>query len=998
MDKLKHLYKLPVALLCLMFLYSCTVQKRKGDMSATKKLYENTTAKYNGYFNANELMKATYLQLEQQKQENYNKVLPVYSYMPVANPQALAPEMDKAIEKVSTVIALHRESQWVDDCYLLMGQALYLKQDYEGAESALKFMVEEYSPQRMEQKKKKLSTSKKKAGGSARIEETSGDPDERATASKEPVLSAKEQAKVRKKYNKELKKKKRSSSNKKKKPSSGKKSTPATKKVEPTKEEPAPAAKVETPAPAPTRIRLADKEDPKVTGEPENYFMKHRPSYYEGMLWLARTQMERGSYDLAWRNLSKLESDPKVFEEIRPLVSMAQAHFFLLQKRYEDALPRLEKAAESADKKTEQARLTYIIAQIHQLGGRGQAAFDAYERTLKLNPDYEMDFNCRLNMTQNSWLSGKSTAEAAIKELEKMLTDIKNDPFRDRIYFTMATIALKSGNKTEAIAYLQQALQAGGANETQKAEAYYSLAKLYFAEEDYIKAQEYYEECLNTLLTTDDRYPEVKKMAQNLSDIATHLRTIAQQDSLLQIAEMSPEEKKKLASKIEAEQRKARQMALESSSRNNQAPTNSRGLAVSPSAGIAAQPALVNSSFFAYNQKNLKKDQKEFEKKWGNRELEDNWRRSNKQSAGGDAADPAVAVANTGDYTDEQLDQLLPDVPSNESEIAEAQRKIRESLFELGKLYRERLENNPKSVEAFEELNKRFPNNSFELESWYYLYLTYTDLNDDAKAKVYFNKIIEKYPQTLYAKVLRDPNYVAEFQKEKMLLNTYYDDTYHAFQQGDFQTAFDRSNTAKEKFGAGNALQPRFALLAALCVGNLKGKESYITALQEVVSKYPNTPEQLRAKELLRLLGETGAALPGGETAKQTTQFLNDPDKSHYILVVFFESVTLNDYQVKVSNYNQKFHQSEAYNISPIYLGTDEKDRRPVLIIRRFKNKDDAMKYYLGVDKNKKDFINATEVDYEIFAVSQDNYRKLLDIKEFDAYRDFFKQNYLNLK
>ncbi|MBK8043522.1 MAG: hypothetical protein IPK21_13205 [Haliscomenobacter sp.] len=55
----------------LFFFHSCVTQKRKDDLSGIAKVYHNTTAKYNGYFNADEIMKTTLLSIEQQHRDTY---------------------------------------------------------------------------------------------------------------------------------------------------------------------------------------------------------------------------------------------------------------------------------------------------------------------------------------------------------------------------------------------------------------------------------------------------------------------------------------------------------------------------------------------------------------------------------------------------------------------------------------------------------------------------------------------------------------------------------------------------------------------------------------------------------------------------------------------------------------------------------------------------------------------------------------------------------------
>ena len=146
---MKQITKIGAILLTILVMAACTTQKKKGELSAIGKLYHNTTAKYNGYFNARELMEETFVSLDEQYQDNYNKILPVFTYTEADNPQAVAGDLDIAMEKVSIVINLHRESVWTDDCYLIIGQAQFLKKDYESAEETLRYLINEYSPRKM---------------------------------------------------------------------------------------------------------------------------------------------------------------------------------------------------------------------------------------------------------------------------------------------------------------------------------------------------------------------------------------------------------------------------------------------------------------------------------------------------------------------------------------------------------------------------------------------------------------------------------------------------------------------------------------------------------------------------------------------------------------------------------------------------------------------------------------------------------------------------------
>ena len=121
-------------------------KKRKNEASAAGKFYHNTTAYYNGYWNATEILRESMIQLRASNQDDYNQILEVEDFVSVDNPKMVKAEMDKILEKVSTVAQLHEPSEWVDDCYIMMAKAQYLKQEYETAEETLEYFQEDFNP------------------------------------------------------------------------------------------------------------------------------------------------------------------------------------------------------------------------------------------------------------------------------------------------------------------------------------------------------------------------------------------------------------------------------------------------------------------------------------------------------------------------------------------------------------------------------------------------------------------------------------------------------------------------------------------------------------------------------------------------------------------------------------------------------------------------------------------------------------------------------------
>ena len=966
----------------------CVTQKKKEDVGAVGKAYNNMTARYNGYYNASVLLYESTLELEAQHQDNYNKILPIYKYMEADNPKAVADRLDKAIKKVSVVVNLHRVSHWTDDCYLVMGQAQYLKQDYEAAEETLEFLMGEFNPKEMAEKEKKSNAYKKRKKAIKKGEVSKDDGGEKVQLSKkESQKLAKMKRKAREKERKQkVRESKKRRKNKKSSAPRKKPADDAKEKITQTDDEAEATATDPNAPPAPGSISLGNLGNDVVESDPESYFMKHRPAYQEGVLWLARTYIERENFSNAERLLNQLESSPGTFDDVRRDAAVAKAGFFLKQKKYDQAVKPLETAISLSNDRQLKARMNFILGQIHKQAKRGPAAYAAFEQVLKNGPPYEMEFTARLNLA----LSGVHSTDESVRNLEKMLKEEKNKEFQDQIYYALAEIALGRGDRKEAIKNLELSLQHSSRNISQKAESYLLLADLYFEDQNFVSAKLYFDSTLLVMTNADERYGRVSALASNLQGIAENINIIMLQDSLLRVSRMTDGERRELAEKIYKQREEERLKKLrDQASAGANAPNVPKGF----------QPADAKSKskFWAYDEKEIKRGEREFQRKWGSRELADNWRRANQQSIGG--GEEAFAESSKGGITEEDINEILKDVPATPEEIAAANRQIESALFSLGGLYRDRIQNYSKSIESLNELLARYPETQYQLDALYYLYLSYKDLGDIANTQLYYDKIVNGYPNSNYAKILQDPGYLTRVMAKENTLEDFYDETYDAFQKRQYQTAFERISQVGEKFGATNKLQPRFALLSAMCIGNIEGKEQYIESLKDVIAKYPEQPEATRAKEILRLLGEKVGSGPGQQRdipkgQGQVGNYTVANDQLHYVIVVFKNEVSLNDAKIKITDYNNKYHSLQKLRMNNIFLG-DGDTRYPLIAIRRYKDKAEAMDYYNTVRKNEKDFLDKKKYDYEVLPIGQDNYRELLKSKNLDDYRTFFELNYL---
>jgi tetratricopeptide (TPR) repeat protein len=106
--------------------------------------YHGITAKYNGYFNANELLKTALESYQTNNKENFYEVLPIEQFPKEKEFQAFLPAIDTAISKCSKVIRNHcmpsmefgggkkvENNPWIDENWNTIGKAFFLKHEYE---------------------------------------------------------------------------------------------------------------------------------------------------------------------------------------------------------------------------------------------------------------------------------------------------------------------------------------------------------------------------------------------------------------------------------------------------------------------------------------------------------------------------------------------------------------------------------------------------------------------------------------------------------------------------------------------------------------------------------------------------------------------------------------------------------------------------------------------------------------------------------------------------
>jgi hypothetical protein len=103
-------------------------------------LFQNNYTHYNYYFNANNKINTVIEQAKAQQKDNFSKLLSFYPYA-LENTASQKNELDSVIFKSTAGILLHDlRNDWIDNMYLLMGKAYFLRKDFDSAAATFQFI------------------------------------------------------------------------------------------------------------------------------------------------------------------------------------------------------------------------------------------------------------------------------------------------------------------------------------------------------------------------------------------------------------------------------------------------------------------------------------------------------------------------------------------------------------------------------------------------------------------------------------------------------------------------------------------------------------------------------------------------------------------------------------------------------------------------------------------------------------------------------------------
>ncbi|MGE0635491.1 MAG: tetratricopeptide repeat protein [Bacteroidia bacterium] len=719
----------------------------------------------------------------------------------------------------------------------------------------------------------------------------------------------------------------------------------------------------------------------------------------EGRIWLLRNYTAMNRLTSAQGVIDNIEADIEVLPEKQVgHYAAAYADFLIKKEEYANAIPQLEKAIANTKNKRLVTRYTYILAQLYEKVNDKSKASLYYAQVLKKNATYDMAFNAQINLAlMFDATAGGSSADLK-KTLRKMSRDDKNIEYLDRIYYALAGIAISESEYDEAIKLLKQSVLASTSNTKQKGLSYLKLADLYFDKPEYETSKYYYDSTLTALPQEHAEYFRAEAKRNSLEDLVKNLKTIAFEDSVQKLAKMSSTEldiyiDDMIAKIIEEEERKRfeeENAALNPINTNQN--TNQNANQNTGGKWYFDNPTAVS---FGYG---------EFARIWGNRKLEDNWRRKNKESVAPTMTENAVEdslAAKKDTFDVKSKEYYLRNIPVTQAAMDSSNTRIIDAYYSLGMIYREQLDDKPRAIESFETLLKRYPNNKYTLASYYQLYRLNLAMNNNPRADYYRNLIIKEYPESEYANILQNPNYVKELQAFKGRAAEFYGETFAAYEAQDYDVVIQNANQAHIRFEKSDQL-PRFDLLKAMAIGKTQKLDAFEAALKDLIAKYPKGEERKEAENILKYIeGVRGGAderLPEEKVLnipvaiEQSLYRLNKDTVHYYVAVIGKMGFNNNPLKAKISDFNGQFYSLESLTIKNMMINPLSQ----LVYVEKFENAAKAKAYFETIKQKPEIFEGLVPEEYRQFIISAGNFNIYYKDKNIDKYLEFYNTNYAN--
>lgn len=563
----------------------------------------------------------------------------------------------------------------------------------------------------------------------------------------------------------------------------------------------------------------------------------------EAREWEARTQLYLNHPDTAKLLLDSAFQNINAKKRNYADLYAGKLQYDINVQDYKDGEEMAKQAIHYCRNSKQRLRWRFILAQLQELNGENKDAYANYDKIAGSNANFEMAFNAQLNQIRIEDMAN-GAKESRIDQLRALIKNPNNKDFTDQIYYQVGQQYYGDKDYDNAIANYKLSVRNSVKNQNQKGLSYLRIAEIEFGNKtDYVRAKKYYD---STVLTLSPNYPgflAIQKKASNLQLLTDRLQIISREDTLQMLARMD-EKTRALAIDSMVTREILQQQAAQSNITNS-----AKNVSNTSSNTVFNTPG--GSSFYFYNSNAVSQGYNDFKKTWGDRKLEDNWRRSNRPNTDQAAnsinpnvaaaesamADP-FAVSKTNVTAGNYRQQIVQNLPLTPDKVAQSNLRIFNAYFDIANFYRDILDDKKEAINTYKTILRRFPDNPNLPAIYYSLYRLYGELHD-TRADTYKNTLLTKYPGTPFAQVIIDPDYAKKSGDKDAVFHTLYNSVYDLYAHHKYHDVVRKVDSV-QKLYPDNKYSAQLYYLRAVSAGHNEPLVPFYNDLQQIAKNYPN--------------------------------------------------------------------------------------------------------------------------------------------------------------
>lgn len=704
-----------------------------------------------------------------------------------------------------------------------------------------------------------------------------------------------------------------------------------------------------------------------------NFILNRYPtsnSINQAKMWKAKTNIRLNNEEIALEELAKLLENEDLSEKDKADASAIMAQAFVNLDSLDAALPFIKLASTYVKDNELKGRYSYIKGQLYNRLGFKDSANLAFQEVIDLNRKSPRVYMINAYIAQGRNFDYEKEDRIAFLELLQDLEENReNRPYLDIIYNQMGEYYLNIVNIDTAVIYYNKSLRAFREDRTLQSVNYSTLAEINFDNAEYRIAGAYYDSTLTYLVENSRAWRRVKKKRENLDDVIKYEDIAAENDSILRIVAMSEAEQlaffteytsklkeQAIADSIESVKAKE-SIANKEFYKKQQKEEGSKG-----------------GKFYFYNSTTVAYGRVEFNKIWGARKLEDNWRLSSKRNT---LSDIEIVEGKEEPISESELykpETYLSRIPKDPKVIDSLTGDRNFAYYQLGLIYKVKFREYGLAVDRLEKLLSYNPQDRLLLPAKYNLYKIYYILENTALAESWKNDILTNHPDSRYAEILRNPN--AQLATDESSPEFKYKALYKEFEASNYQYVIDTADEYISLY-TGNDIVPKLEILKATALARQDGFEAYKKALNFVALNYPQSEEGKQAEKIY------ATVLPG----LASKEFMTEEEvKNSWKVVYKFDATEMEEATALLEKLNEAI---TYFNYTYMSASMDYYDPSTKFVIIHGLSTKLGGRGFAEVLEEKKEF----KIERAFFEIASPNYKVIQIHKNLEDYLTFINMD-----